>query len=61
MLRDLFPEDEAEKYTKEFIDAMPLGRMVTPEEVAYAAVYLASDESAMITGSCINIDGGRGL
>jgi NAD(P)-dependent dehydrogenase (short-subunit alcohol dehydrogenase family) len=34
------------------------GRMVKPEEVAAAALYLASDEAAMVTGSCQMIDGG---
>ena len=34
------------------------GRMAKPEEVAAAALYLASDESAMITGSALMIDGG---
>jgi len=34
------------------------GRMVRPEEVAAAALYLASDEAAMVTGSCLLVDGG---
>ncbi len=34
------------------------GRMAKPEEVAAAALYLASDESAMVTGSAMMIDGG---
>jgi len=34
------------------------GRMAKPEEVAAAALYLASDESAMVTGSALTIDGG---
>jgi NAD(P)-dependent dehydrogenase (short-subunit alcohol dehydrogenase family) len=34
------------------------GRMARPEEIAAAAVYLASDEAAMVTGSCLMIDGG---
>jgi NAD(P)-dependent dehydrogenase (short-subunit alcohol dehydrogenase family) len=34
------------------------GRMVRPEEVAAAAVYLAADQSAMVTGSALMIDGG---
>lgn len=34
------------------------GRMVRPEEVAAAALYLASDEASMVTGSCQMIDGG---
>jgi NAD(P)-dependent dehydrogenase (short-subunit alcohol dehydrogenase family) len=34
------------------------GRMARPGEVAAAALYLAADESAMVTGSCLMIDGG---
>jgi NAD(P)-dependent dehydrogenase (short-subunit alcohol dehydrogenase family) len=34
------------------------GRMARPDEVAGAALYLAADESAMVTGSCLMIDGG---
>jgi 2-keto-3-deoxy-L-fuconate dehydrogenase len=34
------------------------GRMAKPEEIAAAALYLASDESAMVTGSALIIDGG---
>lgn len=34
------------------------GRMATPEEVAAAALYLAADESAMVTGSALMLDGG---
>ena len=30
-----------------------------PEDIAHAAVFLASDEAAMITGSCLEVDGGR--
>jgi NAD(P)-dependent dehydrogenase (short-subunit alcohol dehydrogenase family) len=32
--------------------------MARPDEVAGAALYLAADESAMVTGSCLMIDGG---
>jgi len=34
------------------------GRMLRPEEVAAAALYLAADESAMVTGSALMLDGG---
>lgn len=34
------------------------GRMCRPDEIAAAALYLASDESAMVTGSCLMVDGG---
>lgn len=36
----------------------PLGRMGEPDEIAYAALYLASDEAAFVTGSSMVIDGG---
>ncbi|MCX7624397.1 MAG: glucose 1-dehydrogenase [Thermomicrobium sp.] len=36
----------------------PMGRLVQPEEVAAAALYLASDEAAAVTGSVLVIDGG---
>ena len=41
-----------------FIARQPMGRLGTAEEMAYVAVYLASDESAYMTGSSITPDGG---
>jgi len=38
---------------------VPLGRLNKPEDIANAAVFLASDDAAMITGSAIEVDGGR--
>jgi NAD(P)-dependent dehydrogenase (short-subunit alcohol dehydrogenase family) len=37
---------------------IPMGRLCTPEDVARAAVFLASDESAYITGQALNVNGG---
>jgi 3-oxoacyl-[acyl-carrier protein] reductase len=37
----------------------PLARFATPVEVAYAALFLASDEAAFITGAALPVDGGR--
>ncbi|MEZ5100724.1 MAG: SDR family oxidoreductase [Thermoleophilia bacterium] len=39
-------------------DSIPIGRFATPDEVAAAAIYFASDESASVTGACLSIDGG---
>jgi NAD(P)-dependent dehydrogenase (short-subunit alcohol dehydrogenase family) len=47
------------------IDASPLARafnrMITPQEVAHAILYLVSDAAAMVTGTMIAIDGGKSL
>ena len=37
---------------------IPLGRIGSPEDVAYAAIYLASDASDWVTGTCIEVKGG---
>jgi 2-keto-3-deoxy-L-fuconate dehydrogenase len=42
----------------EFIARQPMRRPGNPEEIAAAALYLASDESAFITGQALVIDGG---
>jgi len=62
MLPGLLPEGvDQDKAKKALIDSIPLGRLVKPEDVAYAALYLASGESSMLTGSSIDVDGGRGV
>jgi 3-oxoacyl-[acyl-carrier protein] reductase len=38
---------------------VPLGRLNQPEDLARAALFLASDDAAMITGSTVEVDGGR--
>ena len=40
------------------LKTIPLGRWGTPEEVAYAVAFLASDEAAYITGHVLSVDGG---
>ena len=62
MYDELMPEGVAKKdFDKVLKNTIPLGRLATPEDVAYAALYLASEESAMLTGAGINVDGGRGI
>lgn len=48
--------DEAKK---RFLATIPLGRFSTPLDVANACLYLASDEAAMVSGVCIEVDGAR--
>ena len=43
---------------QERLKKVPLGRIGTPEDVAYGVLYLASDESSYVTGSELVIDGG---
>jgi NAD(P)-dependent dehydrogenase (short-subunit alcohol dehydrogenase family) len=43
---------------QEMSSSQAIGRMGRPEEIAAAALYLASDEAAMVTGAALSIDGG---
>lgn len=45
----------------QFVARQPVGRLGKPEEIAYLAIYLASDESAFTTGTSQIIDGGWSL
>ena len=49
---------DPEKAYKEMASTQAIGRMARPEEIAAAALYLASDDSAFITGTDFIIDGG---
>ncbi|OCS44219.1 SDR family oxidoreductase [Ralstonia pickettii] len=42
-----------------FLATIPMGRLSTPQDVANACLYLASDEAEFITGACLEVDGGR--
>ena len=54
------PGDEAEQ-RKRFIATIPLGRLNRPEDIARAAVFLASKEADMVTGTAFEVDGGRDI
>jgi NAD(P)-dependent dehydrogenase (short-subunit alcohol dehydrogenase family) len=49
---------DPERAFREMSASQALGRMGTPQEIAAAALYLASDEAAFVTGSALMIDGG---
>jgi 2-keto-3-deoxy-L-fuconate dehydrogenase len=50
--------DRKDEVREQLHARQPIGRMGRPEEIAYAALYLASDEAAFVTGSAFVIDGG---
>jgi 2-keto-3-deoxy-L-fuconate dehydrogenase len=51
-------QGDIEKAKAAFIARQPMGRMAQPEEIAAMVIYLASDDSAFITGQALVIDGG---
>jgi 3-oxoacyl-[acyl-carrier protein] reductase len=53
-MTEALTEDQREKAAQ----AVPMGRFGTPEEVAAAVVYLASDEAAYVTGHTLHVNGG---
>lgn len=53
-------DDQTPEAWQAYVDAnLPLGRVGTPQEVAFAAVFLASDQAAWVTGQAWNVDGGQ--
>jgi 3-oxoacyl-[acyl-carrier protein] reductase len=58
LLATFMGEDTPEN-REAFRQSVPLGRLSTPEDVANAVLYLASDEAALLTGVCLEVDGGR--
>jgi len=58
LLAAFMGEDTPEKRAA-FRASVPLGRLSTPQDIANAALFLASDEASMITGSVLEVDGGR--
>ncbi len=58
LLKSFMGEDTPEVRAK-FLSTIPIGRFSTPEDMGNAACYLCSDEASMITGACLEVDGGR--
>lgn len=58
LLATFMGEDTPEMRAK-FLSTIPIGRFSTPEDIAAAAVYLCADESSMVTGVALEVDGGR--
>ena len=58
LLASFMGEDTPEMRAK-FLATIPLGRFSTPRDIGNAAAFLCSDEASMITGVCLEVDGGR--
>lgn len=58
LLQRFMGEDTPEKRAA-FKATIPLGRLSTAEDIAGAAVYLCSDDASLVTGVCMEVDGGR--
>ncbi len=58
LLKTFMGEDTPEMRAK-FLSTIPLGRFSTPEDLGNAACFLCSDEASMVTGVCMEVDGGR--
>ena len=58
MLADFMGADTPENRAR-FVASIPLGRLSRPDDIASAALYLASDEAAFVTGVALEVDGGR--
>ncbi|RDL35707.1 uncharacterized protein BP5553_06319 [Venustampulla echinocandica] len=50
-----------EENFKKFLGNVPLGRLTDPNDIGNYCVFLGSDEAKFITGTCLEIDGGRGI
>ena len=59
LLPAFLPGEDTPEARRKMIDTIPLGRMSTPLDVARACLFLASDEADLLTGCCLDVDGGR--
>jgi len=59
LLTEFMGVEDTPENRKRFLAGIPLGRFSTPQDIANAALYLASDEAEFITGVCLEVDGGR--
>ena len=58
-LLKMFMGEDTPEIRAKFLSTIPMGRFSTPEDMGNAACYLCSDEASMVTGVCMEVDGGR--
>jgi 3-oxoacyl-[acyl-carrier protein] reductase len=59
LLSEFMGMEDTPANRQKFLATIPLGRLSTPQDIANAALYLASDEAEFITGVALEVDGGR--
>lgn len=59
MVAEFMGGEDTPAIREKFVSTVPLGRMSTPLDIANACLFLASDDAVFITGTCIEVDGGR--
>ncbi|PSQ30420.1 short chain dehydrogenase [Halobacteriales archaeon SW_10_68_16] len=59
---DMLPEFTSDDLSiEDMADTIPVGRLARSKDIAHAAAYLASDEAEMVTGTALEVDGGRDI
>jgi len=59
LLSEFMGVEDTPANRQKFLSSIPLGRLSTPQDIANAALYLASDDAEFITGVALEVDGGR--
>lgn len=59
LLTSFMGTEDTPQNREKFVATIPLGRLSTPDDIARAALYLASDDAEFITGVLLPVDGGR--
>jgi 3-oxoacyl-[acyl-carrier protein] reductase len=59
LLSEFMGMEDTPANRQKFLATIPLGRLSTPQDIANAALYLASDDAEFITGVALEVDGGR--
>jgi NAD(P)-dependent dehydrogenase (short-subunit alcohol dehydrogenase family) len=55
----MMTENLTDEQLRSFLEMVPIGRLATPEEIAGAVVFLASEQGRYITGATLNVSGGQ--
>ncbi len=59
LLKTFMGGEDTPEIRAKFLSTIPIGRFSTPEDMGNAACFLCSNEASMVTGVCMEVDGGR--